>query len=67
MVCGTILHMDNNNEKAPRATITLSKEDRQIIKLIRDFYGLRSDISAVSLALREMQRTISKKQSQVSK
>ncbi len=39
-------------------TFRLDNTDREAIQVIRDYYGVSSDIDAVRIALRELRRTI---------
>ena len=44
--------------KKHQTTFHLTDRDREAIREIREYYGLTSDIDAVRIALRELQRHI---------
>jgi hypothetical protein len=43
-----------------QTTIRLDEKDQAAIAAIRDYYGVSSDIDAIRIALREIQRQIKK-------
>lgn len=44
--------------KKHQTTIHLEEKDREAIATIREHYGVLSDVAAIRLALRELQRQI---------
>ncbi len=46
------------NKQQATITIQLNEQDRQIIALIKEFYGVVSDNGAIHIALNEMLREI---------
>jgi hypothetical protein len=44
--------------KTSRTTVPLYEQDREAIRAIRAYYGVRSDADAIRIALRETQRRI---------
>jgi transposase-like protein len=44
--------------KTSRTTLPLYEKDREAIKTIREYYGLRADADAIRVALHELERMI---------
>ena len=44
--------------KTSRTTLPLYEKDREAIKTIREYYGVKTDADAISIALHELERVI---------
>jgi len=44
--------------KTSRTTLPLYEKDREAIKTIREYYGVKTDADAIRIALHELERVI---------
>ena len=44
--------------KTSRTTLPLYEEDREAMKTIREYYGVKTDAAALRIALHELERAI---------
>ncbi len=44
--------------RTSRTTLPLYEKDREAIKTIREYYGVRTDADAIRIALHELERVI---------
>jgi hypothetical protein len=44
--------------KTSRTSLPLYEEEREAIKMIREYFGVRKDADAIRIALRELKRVI---------